>query len=585
MLSNRQILISRIVAQLACRKIEYIFSNPSEEILAGLSRNDLLNYLMLAKKHETLIGLLNKLLIRYYDMSPDALCESSVSSIVDIRKIDINQNWLLSNIGIKSQDDILRKETALVLDSLEYEEISEFMSSNSFNKIIFRDCIETALRILEDGGCEEEPALLKAAVDNILKGISTILKGICDNHKDGSLSVESTSYVPRMINAFKEESFSTLHDLSISVSSLIRHLPQLPTLQLSEIDCENISKFAVVCLECISFLFATGGKNLKLNYLEVFMESSNEILKNSQFSSHLGVDENLPWLCSAINALYSIMEYVLKDDEPLPSIERNLLQCSSDDNDIKQAQTACYYMYILTCWLYKNASRFFKIPRFVLYRIRSLIISLARLPLVNSYNFVPYRVWKLGWEPKLTGKFLTQIPPLPIDMLQEIDVLEEYVFRPDCRIFGIIPSGPAALHGQNCEIAVMADDFFGRGPVPFIGTDLDLRAPGAAIAWEVPFSCAEDLRKPGRFQQRLDLATKYLPACYFRPSQFLLKPAYLEFQLPSRAYITFRDTHGLAKVVPVSGPISFSRITLFRYDVYLVRLNFESDHAMVDVYY
>uniref|UniRef100_A0AAR5QD03 Huntingtin n=1 Tax=Dendroctonus ponderosae TaxID=77166 RepID=A0AAR5QD03_DENPD len=429
MLSNRQILISRIVAQLACRKIEYIFSNPSEEILAGLSRNDLLNYLMLAKKHETLIGLLNKLLIRYYDMSPDALCESSVSSIVDIRKIDINQNWLLSNIGIKSQDDILRKETALVLDSLEYEEISEFMSSNSFNKIIFRDCIETAVRILEDGGCEEEPALLKAAVDNILKGISTILKGICDNHKDGSLSVESTSYVPRMINAFKEESFSTLHDLSISVSSLIRHLPQLPTLQLSEIDCENISKFAVVCLECISFLFATGGKNLKLNYLEVFMESSNEILKNSQFSSHLGVDENLPWLCSAINALYSIMEYVLKDDEPLPSIERNLLQCSSDDNDIKQAQTACYYMYILTCWLYKNASRFFKIPRFVLYRIRSLIISLARLPLVNSYNFVPYRVWKLGWEPKLTGKFLTQIPPLPIDMLQEIDVLEEYVFR------------------------------------------------------------------------------------------------------------------------------------------------------------
>lgn len=199
-------------------------------------------------------------------------------------------------------------------------------------------------------------------------------------------------------------------------------------MQLSQIDCENISKFAVVSLECIRSILVTAGDNLlKLNYLEEFLEASSAILKNSQFSSPL--NENVPWLCCAINALYAVVEHVLKDDEPLPSVEKHLFQCPPDDVDIKWAQKACWDMYILTSWLYKNSNKVLKIPRFLLCRMGSLIVSLARLPLVNSYNFVPCRVWKLGWEPQLSGKFLTQVPPLPIDLLQEVDVLEEYVFR------------------------------------------------------------------------------------------------------------------------------------------------------------
>lgn len=134
------------------------------------------------------MGLLNKLLIRYYDMSP--LCESSLNSPVDIRKVDINQNWLLANMQIKSQDDSLRKETALVLDSLPYEEISEFMSGN-FNKVILRDCIEIAWNRLDDGGCDEEPPLLRAAVDNILKEVERIVQGVHDpNHKVGKMHLQ-----------------------------------------------------------------------------------------------------------------------------------------------------------------------------------------------------------------------------------------------------------------------------------------------------------------------------------------------------------------------------------------------------------
>lgn len=56
MLCNRQIAISRMVAHLASRKIEFLFTLPNEEVLTQLSKEDLfiikeeLNVRNLAKK-------------------------------------------------------------------------------------------------------------------------------------------------------------------------------------------------------------------------------------------------------------------------------------------------------------------------------------------------------------------------------------------------------------------------------------------------------------------------------------------------------------------------------------------------------
>jgi huntingtin len=48
---------------------------------------------------------------------------------------------------------------------------------------------------------------------------------------------------------------------------------------------------------------------------------------------------------------------------------------------------------------------------------------------INSYARIPGIVWKLGWAPTPTGEPRTQLPPLPLDLLQDKDVLEEFVFR------------------------------------------------------------------------------------------------------------------------------------------------------------
>ncbi|XP_064871722.1 huntingtin-like [Oncorhynchus nerka] len=69
------------------------------------------------------------------------------------------------------------------------------------------------------------------------------------------------------------------------------------------------------------------------------------------------------------------------------------------------------------------------IPAFLTPMLRNIIISLSRLPLVNSYTRVPPLVWKLGWSPRPGGEFGTTLPEIPVEFLQEKDVFREFLYR------------------------------------------------------------------------------------------------------------------------------------------------------------
>ena len=56
-------------------------------------------------------------------------------------------------------------------------------------------------------------------------------------------------------------------------------------------------------------------------------------------------------------------------------------------------------------------------------------VGLARLPLVNSYARTQPVVWKMGWMPSPSGDLNTHLPPIPLDYLQEKEVLKESIFR------------------------------------------------------------------------------------------------------------------------------------------------------------
>ncbi|TKS69194.1 Huntingtin Huntington disease protein -like protein [Collichthys lucidus] len=68
-------------------------------------------------------------------------------------------------------------------------------------------------------------------------------------------------------------------------------------------------------------------------------------------------------------------------------------------------------------------------PAFLTPTLRNIVISLSRLPLVNSYTRVPPLVWKLGWSPQPGGEYGTTLPEIPVDFLQEKDVFREFLYR------------------------------------------------------------------------------------------------------------------------------------------------------------
>lgn len=69
------------------------------------------------------------------------------------------------------------------------------------------------------------------------------------------------------------------------------------------------------------------------------------------------------------------------------------------------------------------------LPQFLIGPFRDAIVGLARQPLVNSYARTLPLVWKMGWVPIPEGPLKTELPPLPIEILKEKDVLDEFVRR------------------------------------------------------------------------------------------------------------------------------------------------------------
>ena len=69
------------------------------------------------------------------------------------------------------------------------------------------------------------------------------------------------------------------------------------------------------------------------------------------------------------------------------------------------------------------------VPQFLIGPFHNVIVGLARQPLVNSYARTPPLVWKMGWAPIPEGPLKTELPPLPVEILKEKDVLEEFVKR------------------------------------------------------------------------------------------------------------------------------------------------------------
>lgn len=134
-------------------------------------------------RNETVVSLLNKLSVHYYDLSPIEFEQRRIVKPEYIQKLKVDKKWYLSQIQTKYNDSSIGRFMAELLNKIEYNEILSFMSSSGFNKNILRDCLRLGLVNLNKLRANEGCDLLRASIDCLLKDVSSIVFKIYEPHQ------------------------------------------------------------------------------------------------------------------------------------------------------------------------------------------------------------------------------------------------------------------------------------------------------------------------------------------------------------------------------------------------------------------
>lgn len=209
--------------------------------------------------------------------------------------------------------------------------------------------------------------------------------------------------------------------------------------------------FAATSLEYLQYILKRNC-DFPVGQIDVLLTCADAILKNANVSRLMDSKEASSWFCSLVNSFFQLVEVLLMWDKPLPSVPNyfpklteGIERATNKENEINEnidvqpesnadvfaVREAVHRLYTLMCWFTENKCiNNTNIPQFWFHRIKTVTISLSRLSIANSYLLVPFKAWKTGWTPEtVSGTYRTQIPAMPIEILQDVDVLKEYIFR------------------------------------------------------------------------------------------------------------------------------------------------------------
>ncbi|XP_046383294.1 huntingtin isoform X2 [Ischnura elegans] len=212
--------------------------------------------------------------------------------------------------------------------------------------------------------------------------------------------------------------------------------------KIPEESVEDLSKFGILCLEAANWLVVQEGScQPKPQSLHYALEGAAAMLSCSVLTAWFARDlsptnggshPSVSWIASGVSAVTRLTAFLLGGEQYLPcpfSISSSGLTSALEDPDTIVGAHPCLQIAALIHWLERTKVKMPNIPKFLATPLKCIVIGLARMPLVNSYALVPPEALKQGWKVEPTGSHKTQLPPLPIEYLQEVEVLEQFIFR------------------------------------------------------------------------------------------------------------------------------------------------------------
>ncbi|NXU12411.1 HD protein, partial [Pardalotus punctatus] len=448
-------VLARMVDTLACRRVEMLLAATLQNSIAQLPVEELdriQEYLQnsgLAARHQRLYSLLDRfrLMVAPDTTSPSPLVTSHPLDGEDqpaLENVILDKDWYVSLVRsqcyIKSDSALL--EGAELVNRIPQPDLSSFMTSKEFNLSLLAPCLSLGMNEISR---DQKSSLFETARRVTLDHVSAAVQNLPASHQvfQPLLPTEPSAYWKKLSDIFGDEvMYQSMMTLCRALAQYLLLLSKLPVgLRVPPDKEDDILKFVVMSVEALSWHLVHDQIPLSID-LQAGLDCCCLTLQQPALWNLLSSAAHVTYACSLINCIRFIIEAVavepgnqLLSPERKKNTSKPLSEGEGDSNvqKTKHIIAACEIIAemveclqtVLSLGHKRNSS----IPAFLTPVLKNIIISLARLPLVNSYTRVPPLVWKLGWSPKPLGDFGTVFPEIPVEFLQEKEIFKEFIYR------------------------------------------------------------------------------------------------------------------------------------------------------------
>ncbi|XP_068926815.1 huntingtin isoform X1 [Petaurus breviceps papuanus] len=448
-------VLARMVDTLACRRVEMLLAANLQNSMSQLpveELNRIQEYLQksgLAQRHQRLYSLLDRF---RRTVAPETASPSPVvtshpldgENHLSLEMINPDQDWYVSLVKSQccTKSDSALLEGAELVNRIPPGELTPFMMNKEFNLSLLAPCLSLGVREISSG---QSSSLFETARSVTLDRVSSLVQQLPPNHHvfQPLLPIETSAYWNQLSDLFGNAViYQSITTLACALAQYLVLFSKLPShLQLPPEKERDVLKFVVVALEALSWHLIHEQMPLSMD-LQAVLDCCCLTLHLPGLWNILSSVEYVTHVCSLIHCIRFILEAIaVQPGDQLLSPERrkNTSRGISEDevdSDMqvpKYITTACEMIAEMVAALQTVLALGHKrnggIPAFLTPVLKNIIISLARLPLVNSYTRVPPLVWKLGWSPKPGGDFGTTLPEIPVEFLQEKEIFKEFIYR------------------------------------------------------------------------------------------------------------------------------------------------------------
>ncbi|VVC25146.1 Hypothetical protein CINCED_3A023792 [Cinara cedri] len=438
-LEDSHLALSQFASSIAIRKMEFLLALPIDESSIQLSREETLQILEYFKNSNNciqnryciLISLFNKFGTQCYDFTSVEIDQNRPVNITDVKNILINKNWFFDQVKTRCcRNDCSSFESAKLLVNLPLQDAISIMRSEDFNNDILQHCftVSTQVTIEMWKSLSEETTHLElcplfvAARFVLVEHVQQTCSSLPRFHQiffpmTKILNDKQNLYKTRISQLFDDSKFiKMILFITPAISKFLECVKFLSKKKTKEhiilMDSnKTLLKYTVLLFEVLKWKLVN--QLAATSRIQLLLKCAYNILDVCGLANELCSTE----LGSIVSALVSVVEFITED---------TLLLMNNDYfTETTDLVSICRHISSLVSWVENSRPMS---SNFYLNKLTCFIIQIiSRHPMVNGFVRFPPGAWKMLQPPANTIDF--NIPAMPIDVLQEIDILKQFVSR------------------------------------------------------------------------------------------------------------------------------------------------------------